>query len=175
MKKYIKILATGIDVSMILKEVSVDPTHWEIDKRRQIVIPVHEHTETIHLIKEKLDPNSNNKDLRHTHLYEPAPVIKHYPETLKIVKSFFPVGLSRTYLIKLKAGKRVLPHYDGGDYYEIRNRYHLAVTGSYEYTVGDETEYIVPGMLFWFDNQQMHSAFNNTEEDRISVVFDVER
>jgi mannose-6-phosphate isomerase-like protein (cupin superfamily) len=173
--KNIRILYNNIDVKTILEEIITD--HWAVNTSRQR-LKEHVHTETISLVQgyETVpDPKSKYKDARNSHAYRPTSLYEHYPETLKTLKTFFPVGLSRIAIIKLKAGKRVFPHFDHGRYYEARNRYHLVVTGSYEYTVGDETEQILPGMLFWFDNQQTHSAFNNSEEDRISVIFDVEK
>jgi len=63
---------------------------------------------------------------------------------------------------------------DGGEYYKTRHRYHLAITGSYLYTVEDQRKQVNPGTLMWFNNKRVHSSYNNSAEDRISVIFDVE-
>lgn len=171
--KNIRILIDNIDISKVLKEVNSYPDNWNFDTRRQRFLKYHEHTETINLVQ-GYDPDPKVRDVRDSHTYRPTKLYDYYPETIKILKSFFPVGLSRIAIIKLKAGKRVHPHFDGGKYYEVRDRYHLVLTGSYEYFVGGESQQVSPGMLFWFDNKKVHSAFNNTTEDRISVIFDVE-
>jgi quercetin dioxygenase-like cupin family protein len=49
----------------------------------------------------------------------------------------------------------------------------LCLQGSYLYNVGGETQQIVPGMFFWFDNKKSHWAFSNGTEDRITFVFDL--
>jgi len=169
--KNIRILINNIDVNKILEEIN--PDHWAVDTRRQRFLKEHEHTEIIHLVQ-GYDPDPTVKDVRNSHTYRPTELYNLYPVTLEILKSFFPVGLSRIAIIKLKAGKKVLPHDDGGEYYKVRDRYHLVLTGSYEYLVEGESRQVSPGMLFWFDNKKVHSAFNNTTEDRISVIFDVE-
>jgi len=166
MKKNIKILTTGIDVGGILKEINDNPADWLFDTKRQNKWYQQQHTQSIPLVKAHGDdPNS----------YKPTPLYDHYPETLRTLKAFYPVGLSRINIVKLTAGMRVYPHFDHGKYYETRNRYHLTVTGVYEYTVGDEIQLTQPGILFWFDNKQVHSSFNNSQNDRISVIFDVEK
>jgi len=177
MNKNIKILINEIDISNILKEINAKPENWLVDTRRQTILNhLHQHTEVIHLVKgHETDPNPEYKDARHSQAYKPTPLYEQYPETLKTLKSFFPIGLSRIAIVKLKAGKRVYPHFDHGKYYEARNRYHIVVTGSYEYTVGNETQRVSSGMLFWFNNQETHSAFNDSAEDRISIIFDVEK
>ena len=83
--------------------------------------------------------------------------------------------LGRAKIVCLPAGKRVYPHIDRGDYYRVRNRYHLVLRstiGSW-LKAGDEEVRMQEGELWWFDNKQMHEAFNDGDEDRIHMIFDM--
>jgi hypothetical protein len=62
-----------------------------------------------------------------------------------------------------------------GNYYLIRDRYHLILQserGS-ELIAGDERVVMQTGELWRFDNKQMHEAHNLGDGDRIHVIFDV--
>jgi hypothetical protein len=83
--------------------------------------------------------------------------------------------LSRAKIVCLPAGRRVYPHVDRGAYYAVRDRYHLVLrsaAGSW-LKAGDEEVRMQPGELWWFDNKQPHEAFNDGDEDRIHMIFDL--
>lgn len=83
--------------------------------------------------------------------------------------------LSRAKIVCLPAGKKVYPHIDRGEYYRFRGRYHFVLkssAGSW-LKAGDEEIRMKEGELWWFDNDQMHEAFNDGTEDRIHVIFDL--
>jgi hypothetical protein len=81
----------------------------------------------------------------------------------------------RARIVCLPAGRRVYPHIDRGDYYAVRDRYHLVLrsaTGSW-LKAGDEAVRMRQGELWWFDNKQLHEAFNDGDQDRIHMIFDL--
>lgn len=83
--------------------------------------------------------------------------------------------LSRAKIVKLPAGGRVYPHIDRGEYYRLRDRYHLVLhspQGSWM-RAGDEEVHMRTGELWWFDNKQEHEAANHGGEDRIHFIFDL--
>jgi hypothetical protein len=83
--------------------------------------------------------------------------------------------LGRAKIVCLPAGRRVYPHIDRGDYYAVRDRYHLVLrsaAGSW-LKAGDEAVRMREGELWWFDNKQLHEAFNDGEQDRIHMIFDL--
>ncbi len=83
--------------------------------------------------------------------------------------------LSRAKIVCLPAGRRVYPHIDRGEYYRLRGRYHLVLkssAGSWM-KAGDEEVRMQAGELWWFDNDEMHEAFNDGTEDRIHMIFDL--
>jgi hypothetical protein len=63
--------------------------------------------------------------------------------------------------------------------YGNKDRFHLILSGKYEFTVGQdrsiggETLVFSKGELWWFDNKMYHSSFNHSDEDKINLVFDV--
>jgi Aspartyl/Asparaginyl beta-hydroxylase len=83
--------------------------------------------------------------------------------------------LSRAKIVCLPAGHRVYPHTDRGEYYRLRNRYHLVLKSSRGSWLrsGDEEVRMAEGELWWFDNDQIHEAFNDGDEDRIHIIFDL--
>ncbi len=83
--------------------------------------------------------------------------------------------LGRAKIVCLPAGRRVYPHVDRGAYYRARNRYHLVLrssAGSW-LKAGDEDVRMREGELWWFDNDQIHEACNDGDEDRIHLIFDL--
>jgi aspartyl/asparaginyl beta-hydroxylase (cupin superfamily) len=83
--------------------------------------------------------------------------------------------LSRAKIVCLPAGRQVYPHIDRGEYYRFHGRYHMILkssAGSWM-KAGDEEVRMREGELWWFDNDQMHEAHNDGDEDRIHIIFDL--
>ena len=83
--------------------------------------------------------------------------------------------LSRISVVRLNPHGRVYPHIDEGDYYKVRDRYHLVLRspGGSEMNSGGEEVVFRDGELWWFNNKAVHDAFNPSAEGRIHVIFDV--
>ena len=83
--------------------------------------------------------------------------------------------LSRAKIVSLPAGKRVYPHIDRGEYYRLRGRYHFVLrsTAGSWLKAADEDIRMREGELWWFDNDQMHEAHNDGDQDRIHMIFDM--
>jgi hypothetical protein len=54
-----------------------------------------------------------------------------------------------------------------------KDRFHLVISGKYEYTVHGETQVFSKGELWWFDNKTFHSSYNHGDVPKINLVFDV--
>lgn len=82
--------------------------------------------------------------------------------------------LSLAMIVNLPPREKVFPHFDEGEYYKTRDRYHLPIKtkGSINICNGETQEYKT-GELWWFNNKKMHEAYNNSDEDRIRIIFDV--
>jgi hypothetical protein len=104
---------------------------------------------------------------------ENTPLYDKYTEIRKWLQSKGIQQTSRAAFFKLPPKGLVEMHIDEGKYYLGRDRYHLSLQGEYLYEVAGERHLIKPGTFFWFDNKKMHRAFNSSDIDRITFVFDV--
>ena len=83
--------------------------------------------------------------------------------------------MGRAVMTKLKPHGTIYPHSDDGLYWLLRDRYHLVLksaNGSH-FKVGGEEVRMQEGELWWFDPTVSHEAFNDSNEDRIHIIFDV--
>jgi len=112
-------------------------------------------------------------DPKDTELTQNTPMFYKYKETRKWLESWNCENHSRCAFFKMLPGGSLGMHIDEGKYYLSRDRYHLSLQGTYEYTVGNEMHIIEPGTFFWFDNKIEHMSHNISSVHRISLVFDV--
>ncbi len=82
--------------------------------------------------------------------------------------------LTRAIIVSLAPKSRVYPHIDWGNYYIGKDRYHIPIktTGSINICDGEQQIY-QEGELWWFDNKKEHEAFNDNNEERVHIIFDV--
>ena len=116
---------------------------------------------------------NSKDDPKNSEFQENTPMFYTYPEIRRWLKTYKLHRHSRAAFFRLKPGGSVGRHVDEGTYYLTRDRYHLSLLGTYEYTVGEEMHIIEPGTFFWFNNKEYHSAYNNGNIDRVTFVFDV--
>jgi mannose-6-phosphate isomerase-like protein (cupin superfamily) len=175
--KNIKVLETGIDVSGVLAQLKQYPEDWGAQKDLE---GVHD------LVNEWGFPaikagvlqlvmgvtHNASEYVGDSELCAPTPAFQRHTEILKILGQRFN-DVSRCGFLSLPVGGSVGTHIDIGDYYQTRDRYHIAIQGKYRYHVGDEDIIVEPGMLLWFDNKLPHGTENVGDEVRITFVFDV--
>ena len=116
--------------------------------------------------------NSTEEYVGDTEICIPTPACEHHSEILRFIKRHFK-KFSRCGFLSLPVGGYVGKHIDFGKYYLTRNRYHLAIQGSYKYTVGDESIIVNAGDLIWFNNKLEHGSENIGDCVRVTFVFDV--
>jgi hypothetical protein len=86
------------------------------------------------------------------------------------------IRLGRVLITRLAPGKVIAPHEDGGTHAAYYERYHCILQnhpGS-NFRAGDETLCMRPGELYWFDNSQEHEVVNYSNDDRITLIIDVQ-
>jgi hypothetical protein len=116
---------------------------------------------------------------RHDQYIKSSENEKHFPYLIKWLKQFSSYtgngDLQLARVVKLKAQGQVYAHVDRGLYYLIRDRYHLVLQSRTGSRMQCESQISVwyPGQVWWFNNHVVHQAFNESDEDRIHVVFDV--
>ena len=166
---HFRFIEKNIDVSKIVNEIQADD--WGVagnlegaagDLNPYGFLPL-----TMAVVKKMGD------DPKNTELQENTPMYHTYREIRRWLKTYKLHRHSRAAFFRLKPGNSVGRHVDDGTYYLTRDRYHLSLLGTYEYTVGEEMHIIEPGTFFWFNNKEYHSAYNNGNIDRVTFVFDV--
>lgn len=83
--------------------------------------------------------------------------------------------LGRVLIARLKPGRRITPHVDGGAPAEYYDRYHIVLFSAPGclFRAGDETVHMGTGQIWWFDNTKEHEVINNSVDDRVHLVVDI--
>lgn len=96
-----------------------------------------------------------------------------FPDTMQFLSHFD--GLARVVLARMGVGGLISPHIDEGPYYLEHNRFHVGIMGRYRLTTKSGSIAIMPGDVWWFDNQVNHWATNVGDCDRIALIMDVHK
>lgn len=174
---YFRRIRFAIDPQPFLAEVAAIDGAWECSTGRQKKIKVQREALSIPLRGLRKSAIGGRKR-RDVHESRWTSASKRYPLTCLFLRDFATdqdALLGRAKIVRLPAGRRVYPHVDRGEYYAMRDRFHLVLRsarGSW-LKAGDEEIRMQEGELWWFDNKQLHEAFNDGDEDRIHVIFDL--
>ena len=178
MGKCIKIIKDKIDVSKVIKQLKKNPQDWDHQKHIEDVqslldrgfddLPVSALQLIMGGVKKKEDFVGDSE------INIKTPAYQHHSEIRKILKKEFGgEEIHRCGFLSLPIDEIVGAHIDEGTYYLTRDRYHLSISGRYQYFVGNETVIVDPGTLFWFNNKLPHGTVNIADEVRITFVFDI--
>ncbi len=175
--KYFRLMKNNIDVQPFLNEIASIPDAWARSTGRQDKIAVQREAEAIPLrglVKSKIGDRKRRDvhESRYTNGSRKFLVARAFLESFAAEQD---AELGRGKIVRLMPGRRVYPHIDRGEYYRVRDRYHLilqSAAGSY-LKAGDEEVRMAEGELWWFDNNQMHEAHNDGEAERIHIIFDM--
>ncbi|WP_208353145.1 aspartyl/asparaginyl beta-hydroxylase domain-containing protein [Pseudaestuariivita rosea] len=175
--KYFKCLKKDLDVTPFLTEIASKDDAWATATGRQDKIKVQREALAIPLrgLRKSAIGDRKRRDVHESRWTTGSTA---YPLASKFLEDFATDQnsiLGRAKIVCLPAGKRVYPHIDRGDYYRVRNRYHFVLRSSLGswLKAGDEEVRMKEGELWWFDNDQMHEAHNDGDEDRIHMIFDM--
>jgi quercetin dioxygenase-like cupin family protein len=174
--KYFKLLQSGIDPGPLLAEIAAIDNAFDENRGRQEKIAVQREAKAIPLRGLRVSAVGERKR-RDVHESRWTNGSQRYPLAcafLEQAASQYGGLLSRAKIVCLPPGHKVYPHTDRGEYYRLRNRYHLVLksTGSWM-RAGDEEVRMRTGELWWFDNDQVHEASNDGDVDRIHLIFDL--
>ncbi|WP_420346413.1 aspartyl/asparaginyl beta-hydroxylase domain-containing protein [Pelagibius sp.] len=175
--KHFRCLISDIDPAPLLAEIAAVEGAWDVSTGRQDKIQVQREALAIPLrgLRKSAIGERKRRDVHESRWTTGS---KRYPLARRFLKDIARQEdslLSRAKIVCLPAGRRVYPHIDRGDYYKVRNRYHLVLRsakGSW-LKAGDEEVRMQEGELWWFDNKQVHEAFNDGDQDRIHMIFDL--
>jgi hypothetical protein len=170
-------IASGIDPRPFLDEIASVPAAWELNRGRQELIKVQEQARAIP-IRGLRKSAIQGRERWDVHESRYTTTSKLFPYATAFLRSFsLEQGgeLSRAKLVCLPAGHRVYPHIDRGEYYAVRDRFHLVLQsapGAWLKAGGEQVE-LATGELWKFDNKQVHEAYNGSGADRIHFIFDL--
>ena len=172
----IKIIKRGINVSKILKQLEDNPEDWGVQTRADGAKSMLSYgfpevkAGVLQLVMGGV--TSMDQYVGDTDICIPTSAAERHTEVIRFMKRHFKT-YSRCGFLSLPVGGEVGKHIDIGTYYQTRDRYHLAIQGEYDYTVGDETVSVKAGDLIWFNNKLPHGTKNTGDSVRITFVFDV--
>lgn len=175
--KYFKRILNNVPIEPLLNEIASVDDAWAQVTGRQDKIAVQREALAIPLrgMRKSMMYGRRNRDVhesRWTTVSESFPLARAF---ITDVATRLDADLSRAKIVCLPAGRVVYPHIDRGEYYRFRGRYHMVLkstAGSWMKS-GDEEVRMREGELWWFDNDQMHEARNDGDEDRIHIIFDL--
>ncbi len=144
---------------------------WGANKRHELN-QLHEQTRSISLMVWTAPQGAPIEERMKTHAQ------LNYPHKWPEINSFMHLFEQRMQcsvkiinIVKLPPNGVVHPHIDGDAFYDIHDRWHLVLKGTYDMIVDDEHFTYEPGGVYWFDNNKMHSV-ENGDEERICIIFD---
>lgn len=175
--KNFELVKENINASNFLTEIEENEKLWHENTKRQEKIYVQQNTNSIALrTSDGWDKDVISSEF--SHLVKWTKMAESYPIICKWVEEFcdeIKAELGWLNIVRLKPESKVYQHIDYGDYYKIRDRYHLIIKsdkGSY-LASGDEHVVMKEGELWKFNNKLPHSAKNLGDEWRVHIIFDV--
>ena len=172
----IRVIKQGINVSKILEQLKKYPEDWgavrHLDGAQSMLDQGFPEVQAGVLQLVMGGVENVDQYVGDTEYCIPTPAFTHHTEVVRFLKRNFK-KFDRCGFLSLPIGGEVGQHIDIGSYYQTRDRYHLAIQGTYDYTVGGETVTVNPGDLIWFNNKLSHGTKNVADVVRITFVFDV--
>ncbi len=174
-----KLVASSVDTQPIRNELKAASHMWYANTSRQENVRCQRHTVNIFLrvAKKPLPAGENNANNVHESVTTRTAndmFANTYSFCLEFARG---IGgeLGRATLVALLPNCQVYPHIDHGEYYRIRDRYHLVISSSAgsPLTAGEETVVMREGELWVFNNKIKHSAINSSEQQRVHLIFDI--
>ena len=177
MATYFSRIRAGIDPAPFLEEIASVDGAWDASTGRQDKIAVQREAMAIPLrgLRKSAIRGRARRDVHESRWTTGSKAYPRARKFLSAVADSLDSLPGRAKIVCLPAGRRVYPHIDRGAYYRLRHRYHFLLKsrhGSWM-KAADEEVRMQEGELWWFDNDQMHEAFNDGDEDRIHMIFDL--
>lgn len=157
---------------------------WKISKVRQTVSYALRHTEQISLrklkVNAKLDSTAQYNQILNTVDTDiiKIPIFEKAVEWLKLVLSnenSDQVEFGRIFFSKHFSNSSIDEHIDDGKYFDYFDRFHFVIDqidNENVFHIRDEDVYLQKGKLYWVNNHVPHYLKNNSNKDRINLIFD---
>lgn len=171
------LLRQSLNILPFVNELFENINLWSVDTDRQDKIFVQAETQTIYLRKAVLSSADSliTCDIHKSAVTENA---VRFPLILGWVNRFCEEvsgKLGRVLIVRLKPNGRVYRHIDSGEYYRVRDRFHLVLQSEVGSIFICEEEKVVmrEGELWWFNNKKRHEVINPSDSWRTHLIFDI--
>lgn len=119
----------------------------------------------------------NDTDLRFYPAWRALPEVR--PVVFNLMRRFEGVSLGRVIIARLPPGGTIAPHADDYGEYAARDdglRFHVALQGlpGCHFHCGGEVVQMLSGQVWWFNHKAEHSAQNNSADERIHLLIDIQ-
>lgn len=187
---YFQKIREGLDTNPVLNAIMRQPNLWnQFDIRTRMwnehdpddlkVAPRTPHAEASDILVRFNDLNQDvsaiaaDKDCINFPAFYRLPQLR--PLVFGLMSMVEGEQLGRVLITKLRPGAVIAPHVDMGAPATFYQRYHIVLHSAPGclFRAGDETVYMRPGELWWFDNTVEHEVINNSAEERIHLILDV--
>lgn len=171
------LLRKNVDTAPFLREIASVDNAWAMATGRQEKIRVQREALAIPLrgLRKSAIAGRPRRDVLESRWTSGSMAFPHARNFIKATAARLGGLPGRAKIVNLPPGKRVYPHIDRGEYYLVHARFHLVLrsTDGSMLRAGDETQRLQTGELWWFDNNQIHEAWNDGADNRIHLIFDV--
>lgn len=174
--KQFKMLASGADPAPALAELERYASLWDLNTERESYPgTAHKDSQTLYLRAPQIisaDSMFYSLEVQDTPaLFSLAACGRLLYSTASVVGAD---QLGRVALVKLAPGGKVEEHVDQGLYADYYTRFHLPLLSDSRcrFYCGDESVWMEPGQLWWFNHRELHHVENNSDQPRIHLIVD---
>lgn len=179
MKHFLQ-LASGLNTTQALHSLACQPELWNANTlRTKHPHTAHAEADDIWLWFNELPREGDNArviDDREVVAYEGWRALPQLrPFVFGLLTQTEGVRLGRCMVTRLRPGKRILPHVDGGAPAEYFSRYQVALQSlpGALFRIEDESVNFRSGDVWRINNRAEHSVENNSDDDRIVLIVDI--
>ncbi len=175
--RYFSLIRDRIATEPFLDEIASVDDAWAAATGRQEKIRVQREAKAIPLrgLRKSCIRGRERRDVLESRWTTGSASFPHAREFISQIADELGWTPGRAKIVNLPPGAHVYPHIDRGEYYRLHARFHLVLRSNDRcfLRAGDELEALGEGELWWFDNKQVHEAWNNSAEKRIHLIFDL--
>jgi hypothetical protein len=173
----LQLVEKDVDIRDIRIEILSQLPVFKENTARQRTIKAQRETESVFLRSAERRGKSDVA-LEDIHDCTPTGYSADYPLTMGWIEAFAERtggAIGRALLAKLPPFGRVFRHTDVGEYYRVRDRFHLVIysPNGTSMVCGGQQVLANEAELWWLNNKKPHESFNPTQDYRIHLIFDL--
>lgn len=167
-------LNTTVSVVELMMQLQQHPELWDQDTMRTSYSESPHHQVSDIILRFDFPPLHREQMLA---AWRPSTIKLPAAETLinQLYELVQGEQLGRCLITKLRPGKVIPPHEDGGRTAEYYERFHIPLQTAEGnlFRCGGEVVHMRVGEAWWFQNLNTHDLVNNSDIDRIHLIVDI--